>query len=63
MVGRVLANTTARDVPWQRVVRADGSAAKGSRQLALLRREGVPIRGDRVDLRRARLPREYLDTS
>jgi alkylated DNA nucleotide flippase Atl1 len=39
------------------VVRADGSAAKGKRQLELLRREGVPMRGDRVDLRRARLPR------
>ena len=61
MVGRVLANTPARDVPWQRVVRADGSAAKGSRQLSLLRREGVPMHGDRVDLKRARLPREYLE--
>jgi len=28
----------------------------GPRQIALLRREGVPFRGDRVDLRRARLP-------
>jgi alkylated DNA nucleotide flippase Atl1 len=43
-------------VPWQRVVRADGSLAKGERQRALLEAEGVPFRGDRVDLRRARIP-------
>lgn len=53
LVGRVLART-AEVVPWHRVVRSDGGVAKGARQLALLRREGVPIRGDRVDLRRAR---------
>ncbi|HET9782357.1 MAG TPA: MGMT family protein [Candidatus Dormibacteraeota bacterium] len=56
MVGRVLATTTER-LPWHRVVRSDGSVAKGARQLTLLRREGVPLRGDRVDLRKARLPR------
>ena len=56
MVGRVLATTTER-LPWHRVVRSDGSVAKGPRQLTLLRREGVPLRGDRVDLRKARLPR------
>lgn len=55
LVGRVLA-TTKEDVPWHRVVRADGTAAKGDRQLARLRREGVPVRGDRVDLVRARIP-------
>lgn len=55
MVGRVLA-TTRVDVPWHRVVRADGSVAKGARQLDRLRREGVPLRGDRVDLRQARIP-------
>ena len=55
MVGRVLATTRA-DVPWHRVVRADGSVAKGARQLDRLRREGVPLRGDRVDLRQARIP-------
>ena len=53
MVGRVLFTTTER-VPWHRIVRADGSVAKGSRQLALLRLEGVPIRNGRVDLRLAR---------
>ena len=43
-------------LPWYRVVRADGSLAKGERQRALLEREGVPFRGDRVDMRVARLP-------
>jgi methylated-DNA-protein-cysteine methyltransferase-like protein len=55
LVGGVLAATTEQ-VPWHRVVRADGSVAKGRRQLDLLRREGVPLRGDRVDLDQARLP-------
>jgi len=41
-------------VPWHRVVRADGSLAKGRRQRALLDAEGVPMRGDRVDLSVAR---------
>ena len=53
-VGRVLA-TTQESMPWHRVVRADGSLAKGRRQRALLVAEGVPMRGDRVDLRRARI--------
>lgn len=44
------------DIPWQRVVRADGSLAKGDRQRALLEAEGVPFRGERVDMRAARLP-------
>jgi methylated-DNA-protein-cysteine methyltransferase related protein len=55
LVGRVLA-TTAEDVPWHRVVRSDGTVAKGAVQLRLLRREGVPLLGTRVDLRTARLP-------
>jgi len=52
VVGRVLA-TTHEKVPWHRVVRADGSAPMGADQLALLRKERVPMRGDRVDLARA----------
>ena len=55
LVGRVLA-TTAEDLPWHRVVRSDGTVAKGVLQLKLLRREGVPLLGTRVDLRTARLP-------
>jgi alkylated DNA nucleotide flippase Atl1 len=43
-------------VPWHRIVRADGSLAKGARQRALLEAEGVPFRGQRVDMRVARLP-------
>lgn len=42
-------------VPWWRVVRADGSLALGTRQARLLRDEGVALRGERVDMRRARL--------
>jgi len=55
LVGRVLA-TTDQNVPWHRVVRADGTLAAGRRQRELLRREGVPMRGDRVDMRRAHWP-------
>ncbi|MGH2853775.1 MAG: MGMT family protein [Solirubrobacteraceae bacterium] len=55
VAGYVLSRTAARDVPWQRVVRADGSLAKGARQRGLLEAEGVPFRGERVVLSRARL--------
>src|SRR4051794_11644955 len=55
--GTVLFGVDDPDVPWQRVVRADGSLAKGERQRALLEAEGVPFRGDRVDMRTAHLPR------
>jgi methylated-DNA-protein-cysteine methyltransferase-like protein len=54
--GTVLSETDDPDVPWFRVVRADGSLAKGERQRALLEEEGVPFRGDRVDMAVARLP-------
>src|SRR4051812_40918556 len=53
--GSVLHENDDRDLPWHRVVRADGSLAKGERQRALLEAEGVPFRGDRVDMRVARL--------
>lgn len=54
--GTVLAACEDPDVPWHRIVRADGSLAKGERQRRLLDAEGVPFRGDRVDMRMARLP-------
>jgi alkylated DNA nucleotide flippase Atl1 len=54
LVGRVLSGHDG--LPWHRVVRADGTLAQGARQRELLRREGVPMHGDRVDLRQARLP-------
>jgi alkylated DNA nucleotide flippase Atl1 len=43
-------------VPWHRIVRADGSLAQGEPQRALLEAEGVPFRGERVDMRVARVP-------
>ncbi|HEY1456511.1 MAG TPA: MGMT family protein [Candidatus Dormibacteraeota bacterium] len=54
LVGRVLA-TTDQDVPWQRVIYADGRIPKGEGQRELLRKEGVPMRGARVDLYRTRI--------
>ena len=54
--GAVLAACRDPDVPWHRVVRADGSLAQGARQRALLEAEGVPFRGERVDVATARLP-------
>ena len=54
LVGRVLATTNEKNLPWFRVVRADGSMAKGEAQRRLLLEDGVPMRGDRVDLGRAR---------
>jgi methylated-DNA-protein-cysteine methyltransferase related protein len=52
--GRVLAAAHEPDLPWHRVVRADGSLAKGPRQKELLIGEGVRFVGDRVDMRRFR---------
>jgi O-6-methylguanine DNA methyltransferase len=57
--GRSVGTVMARhgvEVPWHRVVHNDGTCAthKSDRQLDLLRAEGVPVRGDRVDMARAR---------
>ena len=52
--GTVLHACDDPHLPWHRVVRADGSLAKGARQRALLEAEDVPFRGDRVDMRVAR---------
>jgi methylated-DNA-protein-cysteine methyltransferase-like protein len=54
--GAVLSHSHDPDVPWHRVVRADGSLAKGKRQRRLLEAEGVPFRGERVDMRVAWAP-------
>jgi methylated-DNA-protein-cysteine methyltransferase related protein len=54
--GAVLSACDDPTVPWHRVVRADGSLAKGHRQRALLEAEGVPFRGARVDMAVARVP-------
>jgi methylated-DNA-protein-cysteine methyltransferase-like protein len=53
--GAVLSACDDPTVPWHRVVRADGSLAKGERQRALLEAEGVPFRGRRVDMAVARM--------
>jgi methylated-DNA-protein-cysteine methyltransferase related protein len=54
--GAVLFECDEPDLPWWRVVRADGSLAKGDRQKRRLIAEGVPFRGDRVDMESAHLP-------
>jgi methylated-DNA-protein-cysteine methyltransferase-like protein len=54
--GSVLSACHDQSVPWQRIVRADGSLAKGERQRRLLLAEGVPFRGERVDMREAWVP-------
>ena len=55
--GAALSETDGPALLWHRIVRADGSLARGDRQRALLEAEGVPFTpGRRVDLRAARLP-------
>jgi alkylated DNA nucleotide flippase Atl1 len=54
--GTVLHGTHDPDLPWFRIVRADGSLTQGLRQRKLLEAEGVPFRGDKVDMRAARVP-------
>jgi methylated-DNA-protein-cysteine methyltransferase related protein len=56
--GTVLAAADDPSLPWYRIVRANGTLAKGARQRALLEAEGVPFKGERVDMRAARLPEE-----
>jgi methylated-DNA-protein-cysteine methyltransferase-like protein len=56
--GHVLRTVHAPDIPWWRVVRADGSLAAGEEQRLRLEAEGVPFRAGasvRVDLRVARI--------
>jgi methylated-DNA-protein-cysteine methyltransferase-like protein len=54
LVGHVLARTN-EDVPWQRVVRHDGSPARDHlpRALRLLRDDGAPLIRERVDMQAA----------
>jgi methylated-DNA-protein-cysteine methyltransferase related protein len=58
VAGAVLSGCHDRSVPWHRIVRADGTLAKGRRQRALLDAEGVPFRGSRVDMGVARIPEQ-----
>jgi methylated-DNA-protein-cysteine methyltransferase-like protein len=54
--GQVLSSCHDASVPWQRVVRADGSLAKGEQQRRLLEAEGVQFKGARVDMDVAWMP-------
>lgn len=54
--GAVLFECDEPDLPWWRVVRAGGLLAKGDRQKRRLVAEGVPFRGERVDMSIARAP-------
>jgi alkylated DNA nucleotide flippase Atl1 len=56
VAGAILHDCHDPTLPWHRIVRADGSLAKGTRQRRLLAREGVPFRGDRVVMSVVRLP-------
>ncbi len=57
--GRALSQMPG-DLPWWRVVRSDGSWAKGDEQRARLLEEDVPIRGQRVVMAEARIPPEVI---
>jgi alkylated DNA nucleotide flippase Atl1 len=59
--GRALSSCQDPGVPWHRIVRADGSLAKGANQRRLLNAEGVPFRGARVELELVRVPADALD--
>jgi alkylated DNA nucleotide flippase Atl1 len=61
--GAVLRRASGSGAPWWRVVRADGSLAVGAEQERLLRAEGVPFRGGRVELDVVRFPGEALAPS
>lgn len=54
-VGRIMAESGSTTC-WWRVIRADGRPPQGHEAdaLAYYRAEGTPLRGDRVDLSRAR---------
>jgi len=54
-VGMVM-HRYGEEVPWHRVVHSDGTCAATvrERQLGLLRADGVPLRGTRVDMSAAR---------
>lgn len=57
--GRALAGMPG-DLPWWRVVRSDGTWAKGAEQRARLLADGVPLRGQRVVMAEARIEPEAI---
>ena len=58
--GRALAVSTDGRLPWWRVVHSDGTWVKGERQRRLLEAEGIPILGERVVMREARIDPEAI---
>jgi alkylated DNA nucleotide flippase Atl1 len=58
--GRALAVATDETLPWWRVVHSDGTWVKGERQRRLLAAEGIPINGQRVVMREARIDPEVI---
>jgi alkylated DNA nucleotide flippase Atl1 len=60
MAGRALAITTDEDLPWWRVVHSDGTWVKGERQRKLLEAEEIPIVGERVVMKQARIDPEAI---
>lgn len=56
LAGRVLSDRSDDDLPWHRVVKADGTFAPhlATEQRRRLIEEGVTFRGERVDLQRHR---------
>jgi methylated-DNA-protein-cysteine methyltransferase related protein len=58
--GRALSVSTDEDLPWWRVVHSDGSWVKGERQRRLLEDEGIPINGERVVMKQARIDPEAI---
>ena len=57
--GRLLSQAPS-GIPWWRVVRSDGTLAKGSDQQRRLMAEGVPMRGARVIMEEAFIPADSL---
>jgi len=62
LVGRILGED-GQDLPWHRILRADGTPAPHlvDEQLQRLRAEGVMANGQRVDLRKYRWQRDPDD--
>jgi methylated-DNA-protein-cysteine methyltransferase-like protein len=57
--GRLLSEAPP-GIPWWRVVRADGTLAKGSEQQRMLVAEGVPMRAGRVLMKEAFIPADHF---
>ncbi|WP_410656191.1 MGMT family protein [Amycolatopsis sp. lyj-112] len=62
LIGRILSED-GHDLPWHRILRADGTPAPHllDEQLERLREEGVPAHGQRIDLRKYRWQRDPGD--